>query len=148
MQPFKQILDYPKAKKSQIRIWVVLAVLWILLGAAAEFFAKDFWNYGTAYVAYGILALVVAFVEYKRTGSKYFVELNSDGIKFRNRGRKIKSYSWTEIERIVQHPIEIELILKNKSTEHILLENLFYKEVINFKSKLKEFAHEAGLKVY
>ena len=145
MQPFKQILDYPETKEKQKKLWFLTGLAYLIIGGIEILYAKNIWNSGTAFFIYGLLFLILAFIASKQISDKYFVEVGENGIKFRNRKTKVKNYSWGELERVVFHPMEIELRKKDGGNDKILLENIFYKEVVNLKNQIHKFAEKAGV---
>ena len=84
----------------------------------------------------------------KKYSSKYFLELGKDFIQVHPSFNKNIKIPWNKIEQIHIKPISFEFILKNGSTESISLGNVAYKDVIETKEKLKEFAQHDNIKIY
>ncbi len=145
MDNFKQILGYPETKEKQRKMWIIFSLIYVALGLIEIFLAKDVLNSGGMFVLYGLILLIVVLIEQKRISDKYFIEVGENGIKFRNHKTKVKDYSWSKLERVVFHPMEIELRTKNGENDKILLENIFYKDVVNLKSQIQKFAEKAGV---
>jgi len=84
----------------------------------------------------------------KKYSSKYSLELGQDFIQAHPSFNKNIKIPWNEINQINIKPISFEFILKNGSTESISLSNVAYKDVIETKVKLKEFAQHHNIKIY
>lgn len=83
----------------------------------------------------------------KNTTSKNVFELNDKSIFAHPSFGKNITIDWNNLEQIHIKPISFDFILKNGSKESISLGNLAYKDVLETKEKLVEFAKEKNITI-
>ena len=149
MEPFKVNLSYQNDKRSKYQpyyfallglIYTVIGIL-NLLKNSSDIFGGLLW------IVTGCGFIIGSFYT-KKYSSKYFLEFGQDFIQVHPSFNKNIKIPWNEINQIHIKPISFEFILKNGSTESISLGNVAYKDVIETKEKLKEFAQHHNIKIY
>ena len=149
MEPFKVNLSYQYNKRSKYQpyYFALLGLIYIVIGIlnliknSSEIFGGWLW------ILAGCGFIIESFYTNKYS-SKYFLELGQDFIQAHPSFNKNIKIPWNKIEQIHIKPISFEFILKKGSTENISLGNVAYKDVIETKEKLKEFAQHHNIKIY
>ncbi|MEE9431714.1 MAG: hypothetical protein V3V16_11775 [Melioribacteraceae bacterium] len=98
------------------------------------------------WIPLGILFVFLA-LSYKKYFSKYFFEINQNVIQVKQSIIKSTEIKWSDLVGIIIKPISIEFHLVDGKKKNILLGNVGYKNVIDIKSKLLEFAKQKNIKV-
>jgi len=149
VEPFKVNLSYQYDKRSKIQpyYFALLGLIYTVFGIlnliknSSDIFGGWLW------ILTGCGFILGSFYT-KKYSSKYFLELGQDFIQAHTSFNKNIKIPWNEINQIHIKPISFEFILKNRSTESISLGNVAYKDVIETKEKLKEFAQHYNIKIY
>ncbi len=148
METFKVSLSnqYDKKPKYQPYYFIILGVFYIIIGmlnltkSNSDYFSSWIW------IITGIGFVIASFFS-KNITKKNILELNDKGIYAYHSFNKKINIAWNDLEQIHIKPIAFDFILKDGSTESISLGNLAYKDVIETKEKLKEFAIEHNIKL-
>jgi len=146
METYRQIVENlrPQRTKKQFYYFLSLGILYVILGFI-NFYDdnKAIWS-GAIWFLTGIGSIIFSVMQ-KRTPEKYFIELNKNGIKAKVDLFDSIDLKWNDITEIDKKPISIVFKLKSDTKEILSLGYLSYANVIEFKSKLKEFADEKGI---
>lgn len=147
MENFKIYLN-PTQRKHKLSpyYFTLLGIIYIILGFMNSFLNTNFPSTGLVWILGGILFLIGGYYQTNFT-SKYFFELNESSILLKQSMNKTKSFRWEKIKDIRIHPISIEFVLDDNSTEILSLGNLGYSNVIEIKQKLKDYASLKDIKL-
>ena len=148
METFKVSLSnqYDKKPKYQPYYFIILGVVYIIFGMLNLTKSNHDYFPGWIWIITGIGFVIASFFS-KNITKKNILELNDKGIfVYLSLGKNI-SLNWNNLQEIHIKPIAFDFILKDGSTESISLGNLAYKDVIETKEKLKEFAIEHNIKL-
>lgn len=148
MESFKINLSLPYDKRSKYQPYYFAILGLIYLGFGILNLVKsspDIFG-GLLWLLTGCGFLIGSFYT-KKYSYKYFLELGQDFIQAHPSFNKNIKIPWNGIHQIHIKPISLEFILKNGSTESISLGNIAYKDVIETKEKLKEFAQHHNINI-
>ncbi len=148
METFKVSLSnqYDKKPKYQPYYFIILGVFYIIIGMLNLTKSNSDYFSGWIWIITGIGFVIASFFSRNIT-KKNFLELNDKAIIAYPSFNKKINIAWNNLEQIHIKPIAFDFILKDGSTESISLGNLAYKDVIETKEKLKEFAIEHNIKL-
>ncbi len=136
---YKIALNYPQGKNKQRKIWILNSLVYLLLGGI-NIFSEKFHYFGIAYAVSGGVALIFVLYFYKKaTENDYFIEFTPKELKYKRYKRKLLNIPWGSIEKIKEHPTELQVYLKNLNKLSVELAEVNYKEVREVKAKLKEY---------
>ncbi len=144
METFKQPFDVTPGKqtKTQKRLVPFFTAIYFIFGIV-----KIYYNDVGEGITWLILGIGIYFATIMNT-SRYFFELNNKGIVIKNSFFSSLEFAWKDIEKLIFHPITIDIVLKSGEKHEFTLANLTYNSVIVFKEKLQEFAKAKGIKLY
>ena len=147
MDSFKVDLN-PLEKKSKWSpyYYIIMGIIYISLGVLNYFSFKYSIFHGLIWVFGGILFLIAGYYQ-TNFSSKYFIELNDHSVHFRNSIKNTTRIDWTKINLIHLKPISIEFILKDNSKESLSFGNVGYKNVLDIKEKMADFATSKGISI-
>ena len=124
----------------------ILGVIYIILGVLNYFAYNNSIFQGLIWVLGGLIFLIGGYYQ-TNFSSKYFFELNDQFVKLKDSITKAKTILWTNIKEIHIKPIAIEFHLIDNSKECISLGNVGYKNVLDIKEKLADFANRKVISI-
>jgi hypothetical protein len=122
----------------------IMGIIYIILGVLNYFIQNYSFLHGLIWVIGGILFLIGGYYQ-TNFSSKYFFELNDRFVKFKDSVKSERNIEWSNIREIQLKPITIEFSLNENVTESISLGNVCYKNVLDIKEKLLDFAANKGI---
>ncbi len=148
METYRVNLSNPYGKKSKYQpyFYIIFGILYTILGILKYMSSYSDYLSSGIWTITGIGFIIVGFIS-KNTFSKNVLELNDKAIFAHPSFNKNIKIDWNDLEQIKINPVSFDFILKNGSTESISLGNLTYKDVIETKEKLKEFAQHHKVKI-
>ncbi|MCP5062274.1 MAG: hypothetical protein GY936_07420 [Ignavibacteriae bacterium] len=147
MESFKVDLN-PIQKQSKFQPYLLMfgGAFYIIFGIYKLLNEEQSSTNGWFWIIGGIGYLVILY--YNRIhSSKYFLEISDTFIQVKQSSFKSSKIEWSNVKLILIKPISIEFQLGNRSKEEISLGNTGYKNVIDIKVKLLEFAKQKNIKV-
>ncbi len=124
----------------------IMGIVYILLGVVNYFAHNYSLLMGLIWFLGGLIFLIGGYYQINHS-SKYFLEISDAFIQVKQSSFKNSKIEWSNVKLILCKPISIEFQLENGSKEEISLGNIGYKNVIDIKAKLLEFAKQKKIKV-
>ncbi len=148
METFRIYLSnqYDKRSKNQPYYFIILGVVYTILGILSLTKSNSDYFSGWIWIVTGIGFVIASFFS-KNVTSKNILELNNKAIFAHPSIGKNINIDWNNLKYIHIKPISFDFILKDGSIETISLGNVAYKDVIETKEKLKEFAQHHNIKI-
>ena len=136
----------PKKGKNARRLNILLGAVFLLNGLNNIFLKENYDPFFTyLYLALGPALIITGIIFWNKDG-KYFITFDEKGIKAKTNLLKEINLHWTDIEKIQFQNLKI-ILISNGKNEEIELDELKYKEVLETKEKLKEFAENKNITI-